>query len=259
MDPLERCKIVVFAFGRGGHQIVDFLASNSSAVLEKVVVDRDKEPDAFEKLRGRLGPGVVMSWQEASTREALDAFRNIAAHVAFLAWWPHVLRQPLLGGVAGKAVLNLHPSLLPHCRGKDPYFWSIVEQRPFGVTIHHVSDDIDAGDIAFQEEIPVDWEDTAETLYRKAEVAMLGLFKESFSRIARGDIPRIPQDLAAGSFHKRSELDPASRIDLDRQYSGRELLDLLRARTFAPHPGCRFVDGGEVYQVRLSITRDRRR
>jgi methionyl-tRNA formyltransferase len=259
MDSLERCKIVVFASGQVGHQIVDFLASNSSAILAKVVIDRDRDPDEFEKLHGRLKPGAVMSWQEANTREALDEFRNIAAHVALLAWWPHVLRQPLLGSLASRVVLNLHPSLLPHCRGKDPYFWSIVEQRPFGVTIHHVSEDIDAGDIAFQEEIAVDWEDTAETLYRKAEVAMLKLFKESFSRIARRDIPRIPQDLAAGSFHVRSELDPASRIDLSRQYSGRELLDLLRARTFAPHAGCRFVDGGEAYQVRLRITRDRRK
>ncbi|NIM21688.1 MAG: formyl transferase, partial [Candidatus Latescibacteria bacterium] len=86
------------------------------------------------------------------------------------------------------------------------------------------------------------WEDTGETLYRKAQSAILQLFKECFPVIKEETIPRQPQDLEQGSFHRASELEPASEIELDKEYTGRQLLNLLRARTFSPHPGCRFTD-----------------
>jgi hypothetical protein len=40
---------------------------------------------------------------------------------------------------------------------------------------------------------------------------------------------------------------------LDRRQTIREILDLLRARTFEPHPACRFVDGDATYEVRVTI------
>jgi methionyl-tRNA formyltransferase len=171
--------------------------------------------------------------------------------VLVLCWWPHLIKGPLLR--LGRQTLNMHPSLLPHCRGKDPNFWCLVEGRPFGVTIHHVDESVDGGAIAFQAGIPVSWEDTGETLYRKAEAAMIALFRQSYHAIATGSVPSIPQEPSQGSLHRRAELDAASRLDLDATYSLREVLNRLRARTFAPHPACRFADGEEVYEVRVTI------
>jgi methionyl-tRNA formyltransferase len=255
MEMSGRIKIVVFSFGRVGREVVQFIASSHVDHLAKVIVDTEREPNAFGEIGRHVGERCVMSWEQAQTATGVNALRELAADVAVLAWWPHVMKQPLLKNVAHRATLNLHPSFLPHCRGKDPYFWSIVERRPFGVTMHHVTETIDAGDVAFQREIAVGWEDTAETLYRKSEIEMVRLFKECFGRIARGDIPSIPQNLADGSFHMRRELESASIIELERQYTGRQLLNLLRARTFPPHPGCRFVEHGNTYQVRLHISR----
>ena len=44
-------------------------------------------------------------------------------------------------------------------------------------------------------------------------------------------------------------------IDLDREYRARDLLNLLRARTFPGYPACSFVADGTEYEVRVSITR----
>ena len=82
--------------------------------------------------------------------------------------------------------------------------------------------------------------------------AILELFEASLPAILAGEIPRHPQG-DHGSFHRREELEPASKIQLDSRMAVRELLNLLRARTFAPHPGVRFRDGDEVYEVRISI------
>jgi methionyl-tRNA formyltransferase len=195
---------------------------------------------------------AVLSWDELLTPPGQQWATSLQLDAIVLCWWPHLIRGPQLG-LARRHILNMHPSLLPHCRGKDPNFWCLVEGRPHGVTIHHVDQSVDGGDIAFQKQIAVSWEDTGETLYRKAEAAMIDLFKESYDAIAADAVPRRRQDSASGSFHRRAELDPASLIDLGATYSGRELLNLIRARTFPPHPACRFIDGGETYEVRIAV------
>ena len=40
--------------------------------------------------------------------------------------------------------INLHPSYLPHFKGKDPNFWSILKDGPYGVSIHRVNKKIDS-------------------------------------------------------------------------------------------------------------------
>tara|TARA_Y100000768_G_scaffold333690_1_gene273875 strand:+ start:9905 stop:10471 length:567 start_codon:yes stop_codon:yes gene_type:complete len=49
--------------------------------------------------------------------------------------------------------INLHISLLPLNRGSDPNFWSWYNNTKHGVTIHHIDEGIDTGDIILQKEI----------------------------------------------------------------------------------------------------------
>ncbi|MFY9237397.1 MAG: hypothetical protein WAO78_00710, partial [Roseovarius sp.] len=67
------------------------------------------------------------------------------------------------------------------------------------------------------------------------------------------DLSLVPQDLGSGSAHFAKELEPASRIDLDRVYRARDLLNLLRARTFTGHPGCFFEHEGQTYEISIKI------
>jgi methionyl-tRNA formyltransferase len=113
--------------------------------------------------------------------------------------------------------------------------------------------EIDSGDIAFQREIAYGWEDTGKTLYEKASKSIVELFRECYPRIVAFDIPRRRQDPSEGSFHRRSELEDRSLMALDCKNTIRDILNLLRARTFEPHPACRFVEGESTYEVRLTI------
>jgi methionyl-tRNA formyltransferase len=171
-----------------------------------------------------------------------------------LAWWPYILRKSVLE-IPRLGCLNFHPSYLPFNRGKHPNFWNIVEEVPFGVTIHWVDEGVDTGDIAFQSIINKSWEDTGKTLYQKAQIEVVKLFKERFADIREGRIPRISQKKYFGSFHKSDELEKASQIELEKEYKARNLLNLLRARTFPPHPGTWFVENGQKFQIRIHITK----
>jgi len=174
--------------------------------------------------------------------------------LGLLAWWPNIIKAPLLD-YPKEGFVNTHPSLLPHNRGRNYNFWALVEGSPFGVTLHRVDGGVDTGPIYAQKQIPVTWEDTGATLYSKAAAGMIELFKETYPRLRTGSIHATPQDKSVGTFHRGAELEAASRIDLDKNYSGRDLLNLLRARTFPPHPGAWFEEDGVKYEVRVDISR----
>jgi len=180
--------------------------------------------------------------------------RRIQLDLGLLAWWPLILKAPLISATA-HGFVNTHPSLLPHNRGKHYNFWTIVEQAPFGVSLHFVDGGIDSGDVIAQTPIPYGWEDTGGTLYAKATREMVQLFKKTYPSLRRLDLKRIPQDPSAGSFHTAKELETASRIDLEKSYRARDLLNLLRARTFPGYPGCTFADDHVEYEVAIEIKR----
>jgi methionyl-tRNA formyltransferase len=169
-----------------------------------------------------------------------------------LAWWPKILKESLLQ-MPRCGFINTHPSLLPFNRGKHYNFWALVEQNPFGVTLHRVDSGVDTGDIIAQQEIPYDWCDSGESLYFKAQKCMLDLFYQTYPILRTGNFKSVPQNLQTGSFHHSSEIDQVSKIDLDCMYRARDLLNLLRARTFEGYPGCWFEEAGSRYEISIKV------
>jgi methionyl-tRNA formyltransferase len=123
------------------------------------------------------------------------------------------------------------------------------------VSLHFVTELVDGGDIIAQMPISYGWEDTGGTLYEKATVYMVALFKETYPMLRVMRVNRVRQNLTEGSYHRAVELDEASRITLEKEYKARELLNLLRARTFPGRPSCWFRDDGVTYEVRVEIVR----
>jgi methionyl-tRNA formyltransferase len=246
-------KLLLFADGRVGSEIARWLIANFRQDVSLMVTSTDNDLAALAR------DAQIRSLVFESSRQVHDlaAAEGLAFDLGLLAWWPKIIRQPLLS-LPRCGFINTHPSLLPHNRGKHYNFWSIVERAPFGVSLHLVDEGIDTGDIVSQMAIPYTWEDTGGSLYQKATAAMLRLFQDTYPKLRNLDFAKRPQDLAAGSAHLASELDAASEIVLDQPYRARDLLNLLRARTFPGHPACTFLDGDDMYEVRVEIKRKSR-
>jgi len=138
---------------------------------------------------------------------------------------------------------NLHGSLLPLYRGRCPVNWVLVfgEQKT-GVTLHYMIDKPDAGDIVGQKEVAIDFADTARTLYDKLCSLAGLLLDELLPSMGNGQIPRRPQNLAAGSYYGGRKPEDG-RIDWSK--TATEIYNLIRAVT-EPYPGAfAFADGDE--------------
>ncbi|MCM5557657.1 formyltransferase family protein [Pleomorphomonas sp. JP5] len=241
---------IFFVDAAVGLEVLRWIASNHADHVGLVVCTAQNDIHAF-CLAERL-PVTTMSEWTAQTENGLKVAGEF--DFGFLIWWPSIVKESVLA-TAKSGFFNTHPSLLPHGRGKHPNFWAIVEETPFGVSIHQVTPGIDDGAVVGQRELPVTWEDTGETLYQRGLGAMIELFPNVYQSIVAGEHQLIEQEAGVGSFHLSKQLEPASRFDINAQYRARDLLNLIRARTFAPHPATSFVDNGSTYEVRISIKR----
>lgn len=245
----DNLRIAVFADRDIGINTLRYLFKNYGHHV-KAICGIDETSSVIDYSRN-IGFNNVMTWNDIKASRG-DRLKLLELDYILLAWWPYILDKEIIS-IPKIGILNFHPSLLPYNAGKDANFWTIIEDCPFGVTLMLIDEGIDSGDILFQKEIEKSWEDTGETLYEKEIHAMYELFCESYPKIIRGEYERHKNHREDGSFHYRREMLEKVHLKLDDIYSVRDLLNLLRAKTFTPYKGCWFQDNEEKYEVRISI------
>lgn len=170
--------------------------------------------------------------------------------LGFLLWWPTILDEKIINKFK-TGIVNFHPSYLPFGRGKDPYFWSIVNDEPFGISCHFIDKTIDSGGLIVQQRIAKDWTDTGESLRDKAIKELKLVIKDWINKVIQSDytLEKI-EDL---SVNYRKDMLNRSVVELDRQYTFREFLNLIRAKSNTDHIGVVFSDSDNRFHVKLQI------
>ena len=65
-----------------------------------------------------------------------------------------------------------------------------------------------------------------------------------------------PQKKNIGTYHRIRDVETIDEVFLDREYTARYLVDLLRARTFPPYRGAYFVQEGKKVFMRLTLEKE---
>jgi methionyl-tRNA formyltransferase len=169
---------IVLASDYVGSRIVEFLTTEGYR-LTGVVLDASDRGGFNAEIRRLAKASSVDVFDSGQLGH--DAFlrrvRSASPEIGILAWWPHLLRDPVLS-LPSRGWLNCHPSLLPLNRGKHPNFWCIADSTPCGVTLHWVDAGVDSGAIVAQARIDTVWQDTGESVYLRCRERIIELFRE---------------------------------------------------------------------------------
>jgi len=238
--------IALFPTKRIGDFALNFILKNYPDDLKLIVFESD-DSEIFYKFKDAK-PYIFYK----DIEENLDMISSLKLDWIFLTWWPHIVRKNLID-IPKKGVINTHNSLLPFNRGVHPNFWAIVEEKEYGVSIHKVTPGVDDGDLIAQTHIPYDWTMNGDHLYELGMVELEKLFAETYPRIRNDDYALTPQNHDLMTVRKTSEISEASVINLDKEYSARYLLNVIRAKDCLGKTPVYFEEDGKVYEVRIDI------
>jgi methionyl-tRNA formyltransferase len=174
----------------------------------------------------------------------LATFRQLSPDIVVLAAYgqllpKEIIEQPKI------ACLNIHPSLLPKYRGAAPINWAIIRgEKKTGVTIMEMTEELDAGDIIMQEEIPIGADENFDSLHDRLSHRGAELLILAVEGITAGTAKPIPQDAAAATYAPR--LKKESGLILWEQGVA-DIVNLIRG--LSSYPGAYTMMGGKKLKI----------
>ena len=246
-------RVIVFANNWGGLQILDGWKHRVGMEVIALVVHpawnakyRDEILAAAEMPVERIVDAT--SLRDKSTIEYLD---SLGPDLGVSAFFGYILKKRIID-LFPRGIVNLHTGFLPINRGWHTNIYPILDGSPAGVALHFVDEGIDSGPVLARKEVQVFPTDTGKDLHRRLTWALIDLFNEKFSSILNGSIePAVPQNPSIATHHFRKKMRRLEEIDLDRKYRARDLINLLRALTYAPYPGAYSEENGVRIYYRL--------
>ncbi len=175
--------VAVLISGNGTNLQALIDATIHPAYPAHIVCVISNKADAYGLQRARAAgiPAHVLSHKAYADRESYDralhaVLTDSGAKLVCLAGFMRLLSPWFVGIWAGK-LLNIHPSLLPAFKGGHAIADALAARvQETGVTVHIVTEEMDAGPILAQMPVPVLPDDTQDTLAERIHSAEHALY-----------------------------------------------------------------------------------
>ncbi len=134
--------------------------------------------------------------------EYTEVIREIAPDMIVVVAYGRILPKAVID-VPQFGCLNLHVSLLPQYRGAAPIQWSLINgDKETGVTVMHIDEGLDTGDIIDVLPIAIDENENSEELFAKVAQKGKVFLSQVMENVVKGDYTRTPQE------HDKATLAP---------------------------------------------------
>lgn len=189
-----------------------------------------QEPPVAEWARER---GIEVAQPESLKDEAFIArLEELAPDVAVVVAFGKIFPARLLE-LPKHGCVNLHASLLPRYRGASPIQAALLHgEKKTGVTTMRMEEELDAGPILLQEEVPIKHHETAGELTERLAPIGAALVVETLDQLDRGDLKERKQREESVSYARQIVKGDGR---LDWSLTADELYH--RVRAFDPWPG----------------------
>ncbi|MBP2325825.1 methionyl-tRNA formyltransferase [Kibdelosporangium banguiense] len=135
--------------------------------------------------------------------QVLAEVQRLNIDLFVIAGWSQLIREPLLSACPLGAI-GLHPSRLPHGRGRAPLPWTIIKGlTTSAVSLFFLKPGVDDGDLIDQVEFPITPRDTVAEVYRKVTEINIALLTKHIPATLRGQTTATPQPSGGSTWPKR--------------------------------------------------------
>ncbi len=245
MNERNANRVVVCAYHNVGCRCLAELLRQGARV-EAVFTHEDSPTEEiwFESVRELAERnGIPCHTTDVNLPENVALLGGIRPDFLFSFYYRFMIKKEVLA-IPRRGALNMHGSYLPGYRGRVPVNWAVINgERQTGATLHYMVEKPDAGDIVDQQQVSIEFTDTALDVFAKVTGAAEQVIARAWPLLRDGKADCRPMNLAEGSyFGGRKPAD--GRIDWRK--SAVEIYNLVRGVTH-PYPGAfTCLDGKKV-------------
>jgi methionyl-tRNA formyltransferase len=192
----------------------------------------------------------VLQPQKIRTDEFFNNIKNLNPDLICVTAYGKILPKNILD-LPPYGCINVHASLLPKYRGAAPINWAIMRgEKATGITTMKMDEGMDTGDMLLRREMPIDDEDTGETLSEKLSEMGGEVLIETIKLFKEGRLDPIPQDHSQATYAPMLKKEDGN---IDWEKSAEEIKNLVRGAL--PWPGaCTSLERKllKIYKARVT-------
>ena len=166
--------IAIFASGAGSNarKIIEYFENKGLRIKVSLIVCNVPNAGVLEIAKEKGIPSLIINKTDFTATGYVESLQNADINFIVLAGFLWKVPEVLVRAYP-KAIINIHPALLPKYGGKGMYGARVHEaviaagEKESGITIHWVNEHYDEGTIIFQASCSIDANDTADTLANK--------------------------------------------------------------------------------------------
>jgi len=184
--------VLVSGSGSNLQALLDASAGDPGFGARIVVVISDRPGVSALERATRAGvPAEVVRWVEFGDRESFsvaicDTAERYGAEALILAGFMRILSPTAIDRYPNR-IINIHPALLPAFPGAHAVPAALAHGvKVSGVSVHFVDDEVDHGPIIAQRAVPVQADDSEETLHARIRKEEHLLFPQVVKAFAAG-------------------------------------------------------------------------
>ncbi len=251
----KKYKIIFFGTPEFAVAPLARLAEHPRLEIVAVVTQTDRPVGRHQELtappvkREAVRRGVpVLQPEKIRTPEFEQVVRDLAPDAVIVVAYGKIIPENLLA-IPPHGWINVHASLLPKLRGASPIQHAILLGFPeTGVSIMRIEPTLDTGPIIAQERMPLDIQETFQTLHDKLMQLGADLLSRVLIPYLKGSIKPVEQD-HAGATECRTIRKEEGKIDWQKS-----ALDIERhIRAFNPWPGSFTTFNGAQLKIHKAL------
>ncbi|MBN1688176.1 MAG: hypothetical protein JW893_03675 [Candidatus Omnitrophica bacterium] len=190
-------KIILFSLTGFGNTVLPALLNIPDVWVTAVftTIYKNKFPYYEEEALVDLCKRMKITCSGEKILNSVDLIKTLEPDLIIVATFAQIVPRQIIN-IPKFGIVNIHPSLLPKYRGPCP-FYAVVKnkEKETGVSIHYLTEELDAGDILLQRSLPLSESDTENRVIQKTAVLAASMIPDLIDLFRGGKIPQgWPQD-----------------------------------------------------------------
>lgn len=209
-------KILLFAHQNWGVETIRTIKKTKHEIIHVFThpMDMDKnEKTWYESVKHECELHNIPVMERKNIEDDdVSLINNLSPDLILSVGWRRLIPKSIFD-IPKFGTINMHEALLPNYRGFAPINWAIInDETETGITIHYIDETADTGDIIIQKKISIEYDDNANTVYKKLLALTPEIISELLEQIESNSLKLNSQKGRKGFFCSRRFPDD-SKID----------------------------------------------